>query len=958
MNKEYQNFDLFLKWHEPNPEDSNQVGQVSVAYGSLNNRENPTPYFKLNAQDALSILMSSNVRGQMESSKLVAAGRQVADLLLPAGRSGIRAAFREFWRRQKENNKGVRLRLFYPVVDLATEVNVITQLLAIPWEYIYFPDPADSKTEDPQHFLCRNPNISIVHSLKTSAELDAASPKPVDRLLAQLEYLSWLGDDPNNETNNSAMFDDFADELDPLNIIVDTSFIGSGPTNFNTRKPPSTAEPDDVVQALFDNDLVHLVFHSEPSRIYLKNGAGSNLSAAELLAVYDGFQDNIGAKAVILIGCNSGDGGRSIAAALHRVNVPVVISFTASIKPDDARAFVDGFYKAFAEHPDHGLEQAVTYGRRLMFDIPSDGLKWYAGFGTPRLFLSRPDSVLIPEKLLFGSDEMIQDFDAQISSLLPEVGIKQSNEDLDKIKDWVEHGQKRWFFVAGREGIGKSTLVAQLIDWVKDRKKHKIVYHFCRRNGPLFPGHPADPLAFIRYSLAPQLRKNFVNYGDSVPEGRYPLLVGNKLQAIKDFVLEPLAKIVVPGVEPPLIVIDDVHFFREGHGFENSILKLLIDHWDDLTNVARFLITADMTNPIAQQELERLLGDPDLRLQPEQAQLETVQRGLKPEAIGNIISPLKMRGGSLRPLPLVYETANRFGASPIKFYRQIPLEVAASPQGVNVLYQTAITSITQTDGSSIGQKAQDMLDVLATAYEPLFPCDVAALIGVDNREMADLQAKLTPFLREIAPDKPLSLFHDSLKTYLQRDIVRRGRLAAVHDRFVAAAQPAEKNWAAMKSWVNLTGTAWGRSCGLENEKLADKGSRRKSQPLSAISHYVRRYLTLHAYEAYRTSGLDDPQRSQRAKTFIDLVCDPAFRTVRRVEVGREAALQDIRNVLRVVYTQQALPLGAGDKQAVAAIDHLLTANDPAATARLLELEGQLRLGKKGQAALAKFLGLA
>jgi hypothetical protein len=252
-----------------------------------------------------------------------------------------------------------------------------------------------------------------------------------------------------------------------------------------------------------------------------------------------------------------------------------------------------------------------------------------------------------------------------------------------------------------------------------------------------------------------------------------------------------------------------------------------------------------------------------------------------------------------------------------------------------------------------------MLDVLATAYEPLFPGDVAALIGVDGREMADLQAKLKPFLAEIAsPNEPLSLFHDSLKTYLQRDIVRRGNLAAVHDRFVAAAQPAKKDWATMKSWVNLSGTAWGKSCGLEDEKLADKGSRRKSRTLTtAIPHYVRRYLALHAYEAYRTSGPDASRRSQRANTFIDLVCDPAFRTVRLVEVGREAALQDIRNVLQVVYAQQALPLGAGDRQAMAALEQLGGVNNLAATARLLELEEQLRLGKKGKEALDKFLGL-
>jgi hypothetical protein len=44
---------------------------------------------------------------------------------------------------------------------------------------------------------------------------------------------------------------------------------------------------------------------------------------------------------------------------------------------------------------------------------------------------------------------------------------------------------------------------------------------------------------------------------------------------------------------------------------------LLSDHWDELVNVARFVIAADVANPIIQQRLKALLGEPDLRLPPE-----------------------------------------------------------------------------------------------------------------------------------------------------------------------------------------------------------------------------------------------------------------------------------------------------------------------------------------------------
>ncbi|HXV99730.1 MAG TPA: hypothetical protein VEC93_15005, partial [Anaerolineae bacterium] len=291
-----------------------------------------------------------------------------------------------------------------------------------------------------------------------------------------------------------------------------------------------------------------------------------------------------------------------------------------------AGRFVGGFYYALAAWPSEGLEKAIVHGRlgisklekessKANEDIFSVAGNWNAGFGIPRLFLSSPDSVLIPENLLFGSAAMRKDFDEHISNLLSGIEIPELNNDLDKISNWVEQPEKPWYFIAGREGAKKSRLMAQLIDQVKRDKKHKIIYHFCHRNGSSLPGDPADPLAFIRHSLAPQLKESFANY--LTPEGRFPLLVGNKSQAIRDFVLDPLKTIVNSGTQPPLIVIDDVHFFRPGHGFENSILKLLFDNWDDLINVARFVIAAGVTNPIAQDRLKALLGEPDLHLLPE-----------------------------------------------------------------------------------------------------------------------------------------------------------------------------------------------------------------------------------------------------------------------------------------------------------------------------------------------------
>ncbi len=68
-------------------------------------------------------------------------------------------------------------------------------------------------------------------------------------------------------------------------------------------------------------------------------------------------------------------------------------------------------------------------------------------------------------------------------------------------------------------------------------------------------------------------------------------------------------------------------------------------------------------------------------------------------------------------------------------------------------------------------------------------------------------------------------------------------------------------------------------------------------------------------------------------------------------------MQDIRNALRVVYTEQALPRGEYDEAAVGAIDHLLAANNPTSITRLLNLEESIRLATKAQGEMEQFLGL-
>jgi hypothetical protein len=586
MLKGYENFDLFLVW---------QPEGISVecrcpALGEFPSLETHSPPKPLSVS-----IPTTNTRFKI----LKDVGEKIAEVLLPEGE--IRSLFRDWWKAGVK----IRLRLMYPHPDIQEEEDRVKQIKEIssrPWEYVYL-TRNEADQPDPEYLLGIREEISIVHCLRKPASTEARRTA-VGRLPVSIRYISNLGGDDEDEKD---IFNEFEQTVGVLEALIEYKAFDE-PTRLN------------VVKGFIEDHLVHITCHGNLES--LKIEPDEPFTQFEALKAFN-HTPQPQVKGVILLSCSSNIGSGGLAAWLHRhTSVPAVIGMTGAILPDpSAKNFVKGFYRGL-KRPSQGLERAIFLGRLCMYNqgIPLVGetlleSKWDPSFGLPRLFLNSPDSILIPEELLFGSDKMRKAFDEHISNLLSSIELPALNNDLNKISNWVDQPDKPWYFVVGREESEKSRLIAQLIDRVKRNKKHKIIYHFCRRGGSSLPGDPADPLAFIRHSLAPQLRANFVNY--LPPEGRFPLLVGNKFQAIKDFVLGPLERIVNSGTEPPLIVIDDINFFRPGHGFENSILKLLSDQWDDLINVARFVIAVDMTNPIAQDELKKLLGEPDLRLLPE-----------------------------------------------------------------------------------------------------------------------------------------------------------------------------------------------------------------------------------------------------------------------------------------------------------------------------------------------------
>jgi hypothetical protein len=946
--------------------------------------------------------------------------KTIADLLLPI-EGGIREKFLEKWTDTTDGySKRLRLCLLY------NDDEHLQELLNIPWEYIYLPkipwekydsllkqDNLPKDLKDLKYFLGLRDDISIVHCLNSNRRSSAS----VEKLKVTLKYLSWLdlAEDKkkDNEDSESKIFNDFVEELPKLEPIV--SYM-----NLNGQLPVRAehAEPTDAIIALEKHHFVHLTSHGDLQGILLKGEGGEILTPEEASNSSEEFRE---LKIVVLLSCLSAAGGESMALKLNRAGVPIVVGMNRSIRLPSEGRFVDGFYKTIAAWPSHGLEKAVVEGRKSIFRVMAtlnDEDYWASDFGIPRLFLSSPNSTLIPERLLFGSDEMVKSFDHYIRNSLDEVkkheSITASNtEDYQKkLNEWIHKNLTRWFFFSGQSGSGKSAEIARFVndymqglpllranakddqnDEINQRIKKlertqnpKLIYHFCRNDQP----ETGNPLTFVQSSLVPQLIQRFGNrYYEWCPANKFPLLTGNAKDALIDFVYIPLVEARNHGENPPVIVIDGLDFIPPGHGFDSSILGLLYDYRDKLDTVARFIITADAVK------------DGDERTKQILATIRALtHQHLSSEQLGE--APSSEQPGVSVPLFQIMEKRfEDFFEQNSQANKKVLLEQGTNSYSLDKLYEYVLNRLSD-------QEVQ-FLDIVALAYEPLSVCDVAAIMDVSDDEIDKLLETLWPFLAIPIPkksgnllmffyysvrgyivqffhrqdnslkffhhnprnyvlqffhkkDNSLKFFHHSLRDYwwrcMQDDKQNPNRSADAHDLFIKAFLPPE---VLPSNNDNKAKPDWANLCGTPWQKRCAPDSctgHTAQQNNSLIPSYVRRYLGYHAYECYRGIKWSNKElRRKRAIDFLKLIGDPGFRTVRLAEMGRDAVVQDIRHGLRVVYTEYALPSNSANNKKD---DPAVRAIDKIMAANefdLQNLERQLRNGQAGVPALFEFLGL-
>lgn len=905
----YRNFDLRLGWNN---------GQVTVSYTPPGKPALPPEVTLYNQDPIISathklplLTNEATVNGSEPEENLKKAGVEVAELLMP--RQGqIRQEFVNF----KGQHERVRLRLFYP-----NDVKEMNALLQIPWEYAFLEElPAHEEL-----YLGLNENISIAHCLLP--QIDGGKLARNVESTIKMAYLSWLGDQQNNSPTANELneaFQDFVEELkDTAPIVVD--YHNNIPGNM---LPP--VEEQEVTRAFKECHLVHLIGHGNARSIELKGGQLTSLELSANFKGRAGFDQKVDyPKAVLLISCGSASQDPySIAAALHRAGVPVVIGTTRWIDIAPARDFVDGFYKAFFRPPDNSLEQALVSGRRGMRQ--EQGGNWYVGFGLPRLYLCSADSILIPQKSLYPGKAPLQCADAHFRKVLREATQLKKKEPIDEtsllqnigqIKDWVKRKQGTLYYVSGLSGSGKSTQIARLKQELEQDNLAPFFYHFCT---PDCPG-TGNRLDFVR-SLIFQLRvyfkpKEYDRLCRHNTHIRFPLLVDNADDALTTFIIRPLRRAKdeaqqkaaasgQPAPPLPLIIIDGLDYIPNP---DLSILKLLIRHRDELGEVARFLITADRDTDAD----KAILRDLTQRLQPDL-----------------VITPSQA-------LPIYVQMATRFKSCG---YKLSVASESASVDALRDLYESSLNDLLSGDEPQSAQYRK-LLQVLSLAYQPLDPSFVAKIIPESSPDIIGSK-KIWPYVKSptssiasqparktkslpqaadpISPDIPLTLYHPSLYRFLKNQLLQTpAEIADSHELFVQAFLPA-KGWNVIKDWA-------------------------------ALPQYAQLYLGDHAYEAYQNSKtVDEAKRRKRAKTFLELICNSGFRSLQLINLEENTAIQDIRRGLNVAFAEYVLLSKVATPDALTAFDKLLSADDTV----LADLERKLRRDNGGILALLTFLGLA
>lgn len=331
---------------------------------------------------------------------------------------------------------------------------------------------------------------------------------------------------------------------------------------------------------------------------------------------------------------------------------------------------------------------------------------------------------------------------------------------LRDLNEWIEKEESRVFFLTGDPGIGKSAMLAFLVD----KHPQVVAHHFCINNLK----DSLDPIRFIK-SIAAQLATQLGNYRESLNEVNLEELItiSDPSVIFRRIIADPL-KVESPN-KPLLIVIDGLD-----EGLVKSspnIVSVLRERLNDLPKWLRLVLSSrkeleimDLFSEFSPHEINASRSE---NLQDIEIYLEIRLR--EPKITEKILKSGIDANDLVKTIKHKSEGNFLYVINAIKAIEEGLMDPAypkTFPPGLLGWYKIFF--------SRLFPKGQDydnfrpMLDVILAAREPLNAKQISSFLHRSEFEIRKSMQKLASYFPE--RNKCYHVYHKSLKDWLLGDV--------------------------------------------------------------------------------------------------------------------------------------------------------------------------------------------
>ncbi len=372
-------------------------------------------------------------------------------------------------------------------------------------------------------------------------------------------------------------------------------------------------------------------------------------------------------------------------------------------------------------------------------------------------------------------------------------------EDEGEIDLWRYHGDERALLVVGEPGLGKSSIVAQLVHL---NPGGQVIAHHCCQADEV---ETLSPDRFVQ-SIAAMLASQLPEYDDCLTEREVMDAMSGAKDAATAFslgVIEPLGRIKAPKNGVHFILVDALDEAVLYKGSVN-IVDVLLGRVERLPSWLRVVATT-RNDPYVLQRLSaprliqldandsRNMGDiaafirekvqrtPDLagKLVESHMPLETVISILSERSHGNFLYAEQALKGVLH---------GHYSFNAL-------MELPPGLEGLYLKFFERVFGGTREAGFELRyDAARPLLQVMVAAREPLTFDELAAASGIDaEEELHALLRRLRQFLRHGFRDSKVTLYHKSFTDWLK---------SGEHDFHVSAKKGRDR----LAEWCGKNGT--------------------------------------------------------------------------------------------------------------------------------------------------------